>query len=193
MDREATGVAEGSGGVIVLDNFQGNRSLHADSSARGAIWGLSLGTSREELFRALIEGIAYGAEQILRVFKSQGILVPDLIVCGGATQSDLYMQIVSNVTGVPISLTEERDAALVGCAVLAATGLGWYENLKSAAGKMVRIGKSIEPDGKAHQRYLPLVAQHEKTYEQLKELMFEREALIEEAARSENEIDTGIE
>ena len=178
MDREAASVEEGSGGIIVLDNFQGNRSPHTDSSARGAIWGLSLGTDRAEIFRALMEGIAYGAEQILRVFRANDLPVPEIIASGGATKSELYMQIISDVTGVPIRFARESDATLVGCAVIAATGLGWYKDLPTASNKMVEIVGTIYPNEISHQRYLPLIAQHAETYKHLKELMQERERLL---------------
>lgn len=60
LDADAEGVPVGSGGVIVLDTWQGCRTPHADGKARGAIWGMSLATTRGHLFRALLEGIAYG-------------------------------------------------------------------------------------------------------------------------------------
>ena len=68
LDEEAAQVPLGAEGLIVLDYFQGNRTPHTDSSARGMIWGLSLQSSRAHVYRALMEGIAYGMRDILDTF-----------------------------------------------------------------------------------------------------------------------------
>ena len=173
LDREAQKIPPGSGGLIVLDNFQGNRSPHSDSLARGAIWGLSLATGRAQLFRALMEGIAYGTHEILRVFSSCGLATDTIVACGGATKSDLYMQILSDVTGIEICTPEVPDAALLGGAILTARGLGIYPDFTSAAKVMVRQGKTYRPDDANHQAYKPYVDRHRLTYLRLKDLMHE--------------------
>ena len=68
LDQLAAGVGVGSGGVVVLDGFQGNRTPHTDSRVRGAVWGLSLATSRTHLYRAMLEGVAYGARAMVCVW-----------------------------------------------------------------------------------------------------------------------------
>ena len=65
LDVSAAGVGVGSGGVVVLDGFQGNRTPHTDSRVRGVVWGLSLATSQAHLYRAMLEGVAYGARAMV--------------------------------------------------------------------------------------------------------------------------------
>ena len=120
LDEEAQREPAGAGGLVALENFQGNRTPYTDSRVRGAVWGLSLATSRGQIWRALMEGIACGVRGILGVLAAAGVRPGRLVVCGGATKSPLFMQILTDVCGVPLSLTEVTEAPLLGCAVLAA-------------------------------------------------------------------------
>ncbi len=172
MDEEAARVPPGSGGVIVLDNFQGNRSPFSDSTARGAFCGLSLASDRATLFRAVMEGIACGAAHIRHCLETNGIEAHEFVACGGATKSDIYMQILCDVVGTPIRLSSVAETALLGGAMLAATGLGWYADLLAATSQMVRYGRTFQPDAAAHRAYRPVVERHERIYHRLKGIDF---------------------
>ena len=171
LNAEAAELPPGSGGLVALDYFQGNRTPYTDSMARGVLWGLSLHTSRAHIYRALMEGIAYGTHHAIETISSMGGDVASVTACGGATNSDLYMGIISDVCGVPISLTEEPEASLLGCAVLAAVGLGVYDDTAAASRKMVRIARTYEPDRSAHETYRFYFDLYKETYPQLKDLM----------------------
>ena len=171
LDREATQIPLGSEGLIVLDYFQGNRTPHTDSLARGAVWGLSLQASRGHVFRALMEGIAYGLNDILETFTRQDYLISRIIACGGATQSPLFMQIYADVLGKPIYLTHEPEASLLGSAVVAAVGAKAYPDLVQAANQMVRISGEYQPDLERHRAYQFYAKKYQETYQQLKPLM----------------------
>ena len=145
LDDEASREAPGAGGLIVLENFQGNRTPHTDSRVRGAVWGLSLATSRGQIWRALMEGIGYGLRGILAALAAAGVRPARLVACGGATRSPLFMQILADVCRVPLALTEVPDAPLLGCAVLAAAGLGLHADIPAAAAAMVRVARTYEP------------------------------------------------
>lgn len=173
LDEEAKAVPPGSEGLIVLDYFQGNRTPYTDSLARGAVWGLSLSTGRGHIFRAMMEGIAYGTEHILRTFAANGYQAQRIIACGGATNSPLFMQIYADVCGVPLYITRVSEASLLGSAVVAAVGAGAYGSLQKAAGQMVEITDAFEPDDANHQRYKFYVEKYIQTYPQLKDLMHE--------------------
>ena len=173
LDREAASIPAGSEGLIVLDYFQGNRTPHTDSRARGAVWGLSLGSSRGHLFRALMEGIAYGLEEIVETFRGHGVPVSRVIACGGAIQSPLFMQIYSDVLGLTLSIPRTTEASLLGSAVVAAAGAGAYEDLASASRGMVKIVGECRPDSARHQEYAFSIRQYRQTYPRLKGLMHE--------------------
>jgi ribulokinase len=171
LDEEAAQVPPGAEGLIVLDYFQGNRTPHTDSTARGAIWGLSLQSGRAQVFRALMEGIAYGMEDILQTFRTHGFLVERIIASGGATHSPLFMQIYADVCGQPLQVTREPEASLLGSAVVAAVGAGLHPDLAAAARQMVAIERQFTPDPQRHAEYAFFVRQYQDTYRQLRDLM----------------------
>lgn len=171
LDEEAAQVPPGAEGLIALDYFQGNRTPHTDSAARGAIWGLSLQSGRAQVFRALMEGIAYGMEDILQTFRAHGFHVERIIASGGATHSPLFMQIYADVIGQPLLITREPEASLLGSAIVAAVGAGLYPDLTTAAQAMVAIDKEYAPDPQRHSEYAFYVRQYQDTYRQLRDLM----------------------
>lgn len=171
LDGEAAATPPGADGLIVLDYFQGNRTPHTDSLARGALWGLSLNHTRGHVFRALMEGIAYGVQDILQTFGKQGFTVERIFASGGATRSPLFMQIYADVTGRRIDVGQDVEASLLGSAVVAAVGAGLYADFGQAAAHMVAIRGSYAPDQARHQAYQFYVAHYQATYPQLKALM----------------------
>jgi len=171
MNRCAEDIKIGSDGLILLDYWQGNRNPLTDSQARGVIWGLSLNHTPVHVYRAIMEGVAYGTEHIMRYFKDSGFEPKEIYACGGATNSDLWMQIHSDVMGVPIYLTEEPNAPLLGDAILAFYGAGVYSSIEEAASAMVRIKKSIEPNKENTGHYSYYVDKYIETYPRLKDLM----------------------
>ncbi len=171
MSSIAKDLPPGSEGLILLDYWQGNRTPLTDPQARGVIWGLSLKHTPFHIYRAIMEGVAYGTEHIRRYFRDAGFEASEVYACGGATQSDLWMQIHSDVLGLPIYITEEANAPLLGDAILAAFGAGQYKSIEEAASSMVRIKKKIEPDLKNTDRYSYFVDKYIDTYPALKDMM----------------------
>jgi ribulokinase len=171
LDREAGQTPIGSGGLIVLDYFQGNRTPHTDSAARGMIWGLSLQADRGYIFRALMEGIAYGLQDIVLTLRSHDFDLGRIIASGGATQSQLFMQIYADVLGKPICVTREAEASLLGSAVVAAVGAGAYPDLHTASQAMVQVSHEYRPDPARHGEYQFFVRMYQETYRQMKDLM----------------------
>ncbi|MCB9161295.1 MAG: xylulose kinase [Caldilineaceae bacterium] len=176
LDAEAADVPPGAHGLIVLDYFQGNRTPHTDSFARGAVWGLSLQSGRAQVFRALMEGIAYGMADILATFAANEFAVARVIASGGATQSPLFMQIYADVTGVPLTTTAETEASLLGSAIVAAVGAGVYPDLPAAAAAMVTVDRTYQPDPARHETYQFYVQKYQETYWALRPLMREMAA-----------------
>lgn len=171
LDAEAENVPLGSDGLIVLDYFQGNRTPHTDSLARGVVLGLSLQTKRGHVFRAIMEGIAYGMKDILETFTRNQCAVSRVIACGGATHSPLFMQIYTDVIGQPIYTTRIAEASLLGSAVAAAVGAGLYPTLQEASRRMVKIAGEYQPDYARHEAYQFYVQKYRETYHQLRQVM----------------------
>ncbi len=171
LDAEASQIPVGSEGLIVLDYFQGNRTPHTDSLARGLILGLSLQASRAHIFRAIMEGIGYGMKDILDTFVRHRCAVSRVIVCGGATHSPVFMQIYADVIGQPLYVTRVPEASLLGSAVAAAVGAGLYSTLQEASRRMVNIAGSYQPDASHHEQYQFYAKKYQETYQHIKNVM----------------------
>lgn len=171
LDQEAAQFPPGSNGIITLDYFQGNRTPYTDSKARGAIWGLSLNSTRGQIFRSLMEGIAFGTKLILDTLAVYGHITNEINVCGGATRSDLFMQIYADVCNIPISVVKIQDAPLLGDAVVALTGLGLYKDFDCAAQSMVAFSRKFEPNLANHKQYDFYYDLYKKTYQSMRTLM----------------------
>ena len=171
LDRLAAKLPPGSEGLILLDYWQGNRNPLTDSKARGAIWGFSLKHTAVHMYRAIMEGIAYGTAHIMQYFANSGYKPTAVYAGGGATQSPVWIQIHSDVLGLPIHLTTEPNAPMLGDAILASYGAGVYSGLDEAVAEMVHIKRTIEPNLTNTEAYRYYVQQYINTYDHLKTLM----------------------
>ncbi|MEV6560542.1 FGGY-family carbohydrate kinase [Nocardia sp. NPDC051756] len=121
---EAAQVPAGGRGLLVLPYFAGERTPLFDPDARGIVAGLTLGHGRAELYRAVLEGIAYGVRHNLAAMTEAGGQAGRLVAVGGGTKGGLWTQIVSDVTGLPQQLPAETIGACLGDALLAAEAAG---------------------------------------------------------------------
>jgi ribulokinase len=168
LNAEARALPPGSDGVICQDHFQGNRTPHTDAMSRGAFIGLSLAHGRAHLFRAAIEGVCFGTELIFETMRKSGYDPAELVIAGGATRSDLWLQIHADVSGRPLTLTDVADAPALGAAILAACGAGAFATVEEAASEMVHVARRIEPDLRAHAAYQEPYEAYKRAYAALK-------------------------
>ncbi len=167
----ARDIPPGSDGLVVLDYFQGNRSPYTDAMARGVITGLSLAHGPGHLFRAILEGICYGTEHIFRTFRSHEFVPTEILVAGGPTKSDLWMQMHADVSNVPISFTKVTEGPVLGSAILAAAGAKVYPSVTAAAQNMVTVERTIQPDPARHEEYRFYVDRYIETYPLLRDVI----------------------
>jgi FGGY-family pentulose kinase len=171
LNHRSRDIPIGSEGLIVCEYWQGNRTPYTDSKARGIIWGLSLHHGPEHLYHAIQEGVCYGTAHILRSMAAAGFAVEEIVACGGATKSRDWVQMHSDVTGVPVTLTEVGDAVVLGACMLAATGAGLYPDLAAAGQGMVHEVDRVEPDPQRHAEYQFFVDRYCDTYPLLRPLI----------------------
>lgn len=124
LAREAAAVPAGSDGLVVLPYLAGERTPLFDPRARGVVAGLGLNHTRGHLYRAVYEGIAYGVRQIFELIDSDLTPVERVVAVGGGTQTPLWPQIVSDVTGRVQVVPAETIGASYGDALMAAIGVG---------------------------------------------------------------------
>jgi ribulose kinase len=168
LNSAAAKLEPGCDGLFVLDHFQGNRTPYVDASSRGAFIGLTLSHGLPHLFRAVIEGICFGSKTILDQMAQAGFIVNEMMVGGGATSSDLWLQIHADTTGLPVNVPEVSAAPSLGAAILAAAGSGHFASIDEGIAHMVRAGRIIVPRPENVARYLELFESYAALYPALK-------------------------
>jgi FGGY-family pentulose kinase len=167
LDAQAAAVPPGADGLVVRDDWQGNRSPYKNPQARGAIVGLSLAHGPGHLFRALYEATACGTRHILEDASAHGLGVSRVFLGGGGARSPLWLQIHADILKKPIHLTREVESCALGSAMAATLAAGWYADFDEAARAMVAIERLVEPDPANAAVYDDLFARYVGTYEAL--------------------------
>jgi xylulokinase len=142
----------GSRGLIALPYFEGERTPLHDPKARGAWFGLSLKHSKGDLYRSLLEGVAYGIRHNLEEMSAEGVAPGRILAVGGGTKNELWLQIVADVCNIELNIPIQQIGASFGDAFLAGVGVGAIKDY-SAIGKWVQIEKIIKPNFGNHEKY----------------------------------------
>ena len=163
LRKKAARLRPGESGLLALDWWNGNRSVINDSSLSGMILGITLRTKPEEIYRALLESCAYGTRKIIESYEECGVAVTELFACGGiAIKDPLMMQIYADVTGRPIRVAANTQAAAVGAAIFGASAAGLFPSLYDAAAVMGRVREdAYTPDSAARAAYDRLYREYE--------------------------------
>ena len=117
--------------------------------------GLTLNQSVLEVakhYYATVQAIAYGTRHIIEAMNEKGYEISEIYMCGGHTKNEIFLQEHADVTGCRIHLPKEREAVLLGTAMLAAVAAGKYRNVMEAMRSMSKVGKVISPNTR-HQKY----------------------------------------
>jgi xylulokinase len=146
LDAEAARWDPTTEGLLFAPYLSGERTPHADPDARGAFTGLSLRHDRGALWRATLEGVAYGLRDSLELLRALGVRADVGRVSGGGVRSDLWLRIVSAVLGLPLERTESDEGSAFGAALLAGVKAGVFSDAPDAVARCVRVRDRIEPD-----------------------------------------------
>jgi xylulokinase len=157
---EAASVAPGADGLVVLPYFAGERTPLFDPDARGLVLGLTLSHGRGHLYRALLEGTAYGVRHILEALQAAGGSPTRFVAVGGGTRGGLWTRVVSDVTGRAQDVPAETIGACYGDALFAAIGTG----LVPESTRWDRVAAVVEPDPATRSRYDELYAIYRSLY-----------------------------
>ncbi len=162
LREKASRLNVGESGLLVLDWFLGNKSTLADSDLTGLILGLRLTTAPEEIYRALLEGAAYGARMIVENYTSHGIRVDRIVASGGiALKDELLMQILADVIGLPINVSDTPQACAKGSAIFASVAAGVHSDIKTAVDVMSSpIARAYTPIEENVDKYEALYAEY---------------------------------
>jgi len=150
------------GRAMVLPYFTPAGTPYFDVTTPGAIVGLRLTTTRGEIVRALLEGVAYEMRLNLEILGRSGLAVEQLIVSGGGARSAVWTQLKADVLGKEISTATVAETGCLGAAILARAALDGG-SIADLAAEMIRPGDLVAPDPARAAHY----AERFKTYRRL--------------------------
>jgi L-ribulokinase len=162
LERSAGDIKPGATGLVALNWWNGNRSILADAGLSGVIMGLTLATTPAEIYRALLESIAFAARRIIDNFVDHGMAVEQLVACGGiAEKSPVLMQVLADITGRRVHVPSSgqipaRGAAMFGAVAAGTSGLhsDGFHNIGEAVKRLrPAIVRTYAPDPMATETY----------------------------------------
>ena len=173
---EAQQTPPGAAGVIVLPYFSGERTPINDPRAKGTIFGLSLTHTRGHLFRGILEGIGHGVKQHVDLFDAIGARPTEIKAVGGGTKNKVWLEAVSDISGIPQQVAPLIIGASYGDALLAGIATGLVSG-RDEIYKWQEGGRVVSPDPSKAEIYQPLSAIYTGLYNSTKELMHELHGL----------------
>ncbi|MFH1969406.1 MAG: ribulokinase [Verrucomicrobiota bacterium] len=165
LTTEACRLKPGASGLLALDWNNGNRTILVDPQLTGLLVGMTLHTTRAEIYRALLEATAFGALTIVNRIEEYGIPIERVVCCGGiAEKNELFMQIYADVLNRPMFISRSAQTCALGAAIAGALAGGVYPAIEPAIEAMTGVKRKIYRPIPGH------VAIYRKLYGQYKVL-----------------------
>ena len=157
LEAAAAKLCPGEHGLLGLDWHNGNRTILVDPLLSGALFGQSLATPPEHIYRAWIESTAFGALKIIERIEESGVEVRDIVTCGGLSfRSTLLMQIYADVTGRTLKASSVEQTCAAGAAIFGAAAAG-VASLEELQQRVARTEDRVfVPDADNHEVYREL-------------------------------------
>ena len=153
----------GENHVYFLPYLMGERSPHNNPNARGTFIGMTMDTTRADMYQAVLEGVSFALRDSFEVAKSLGIKIERTKICGGGAKSPLWKKIIANILGIKVDIIESEEGPGYGGAMLAAVGCGEFASVEEAADKLVKVIDTVEPDAE-------LTAKYDERYNQFRQI-----------------------
>jgi xylulokinase len=157
----------GSRGAVFLPFLQGLAGARPNSEARGTFLGMDLGTSKDQMARAVLEGICFEMYDILKAQQAAGITVDAIRLTGGAAKSPFWCQMFADIMDVPIQLLQTSETGCLGAALYAGIGSGIYKDCQDAVDKAVKLDKEFLPNPDNRSAYDEAFNRWNKAYNSL--------------------------
>ncbi|MGN1293218.1 MAG: FGGY-family carbohydrate kinase, partial [Levilactobacillus brevis] len=158
----------GANGLLYTPYIVGERAPYADADIRGSFTGVDGTHQRYDFVRAVLEGIIFSFRDLFDIYEENGGDFDTVVSIGGGAKSPLWLQIQADIFNRKVvSLTNEQGPGM-GAAMIAATGLGWFDSLQDCAETFVHFGKAYEPNPDNVKKYEKMHAIYKQVYQQTK-------------------------
>lgn len=162
MDRAAAGIETE---VLVLPQFGSSGNPNLSMDARGTITGLTIHTKPEEIYRAILEGMAFQMALSYEKLNVLGTGMERMVATGGGAASELTLQIRADVFNMKVYSLVSEESGTMGCMLMAAVAAGAYSDLQEGIQRAIKIRKEYLPDPRRHGAYRKKFERYKKLYE----------------------------
>ena len=140
----------GSSEVLFLPYLVGTGAPEFDAGATGVFWGLRQEHDAIDMAGAVMEGVAFVLRKNCEHIARNGVALDSIVATGGGTKSAVWCQLQADITGLPVAVPAEKEAACLGAAMIAAVSHGKFESFAAAAEACVAMQKCYTPNPSAH-------------------------------------------
>ena len=163
--------------LLVLPYFTPTGTPYFDTEATGAILGLRLTTTRGQIIRALLEGVAFEMRLNMDILEYSGLAINELRAIGGGAKSRTWTQLKADVMGKPISILDVTEAGCLGAAALSKSADSG-EPITQLASSWTNVIDTVEPRADIADRYTQRFEQYKKLYPTLRPLQIQQGLLV---------------
>lgn len=139
--------------IFVIPFFSGSGTPDLNANHKGIIYGLSLNSSMEAIYKACLEGISFSLKRNIEIISSIGIRINEMRAVGGGAKSDTWMQMRSNIFNTPIATLMFNEAGTLGTAIISLCELGVYTGVEEISRNLIKIKNTINPNSVEVLRY----------------------------------------
>jgi xylulokinase len=167
VNREVRASAAGAGKLLFLPYLMGERSPRWNTKARGDFVGLTMAHNRGDILRAVMEGVGFNLDVILKAFRKSGSSIDELILIGGGARNESWQEILCDILNVTVKVPFELESATsMGAAITAGVGVGVFDNF-DVTDRFIKIRKELSPNCENTAVYDEMKQLFEHAYQQL--------------------------
>lgn len=161
----------GPTGLLVLPHFAGAATPYMDQGSKGAIVGLTVENTQQDIYLACLEGVCYEMRLNLERLQDAGINVQVLRATGGGAKSEIWMQMKADILNIPVTALRSEEAGAAGSAMLVGIAKGVFRDLEHAAQVMVVPAQTYYPRQEAHRAYNVIYQRYTQLYSAVRSLV----------------------
>ncbi|HEY4399694.1 MAG TPA: xylulokinase [Lactobacillaceae bacterium] len=155
----------GANGLLFTPYIVGERTPYTDGDVRGSFLGIDGTHARTDFVRAVLEGIIFSFKDIMTLYDEAGAEFDTVVAIGGGAKSPLWLQIQADIFNKKVVTLQNEQGPGLGAAMLAATGLGWFDTVQDAAQSWLTYGQTYEPVPENVAKYARLYNSYQTIYQ----------------------------
>lgn len=160
----------GSNGLLFAPFLHGERTPYNDANIRGSFIGLDRSTNKNDLKRAVIEGISFSINESIAIMRDHGLNIKNIVSIGGGSKNKEWLNVQADLFNAKIYTRTEEQGPAFGAAMLAAMGEGWFESFDNMIDEFIDYNEEIQPRKENSEKYKKLFEIYKKLYSQTIEL-----------------------